>query len=109
MAPARQASPPPAGRELSGLTGDLDWERLGRHRPAPAKSLSYTAAMGDPPPGQAFRKRLWPKGVAIPDGWQLSEGLTELLSGKYPEFVVICGWFDPTWDEGRRMGRSGQP
>ena len=65
--------------------------------------------MGDPPPGQAFRKRLWPKGVAIPEGWQLSEGLTELLSGKYPEFVVICGWFDPTWDEGRRMGRSGQP
>ena len=52
--------------------------------------------MSDPPPGQAPRKRLWPKGVAIPEGWQLSQELTELLSGKHRDYVVICGWFDPT-------------
>ncbi len=77
--------------------------------PDVAWPIGYTEGMSDPPPGEAFRKRLWPKGVAIPRGWQLSTELTELLSAKYPEFVVICGWFDPTWDESRGVGRSGQP
>ncbi len=65
--------------------------------------------MNDLPPGEAFRKRLWQKGVAIPKGWQLSEDLTELLSGKYADYVVICGWFDPALDGSRGMGKSGQP
>jgi len=65
--------------------------------------------MDDPPRGPAFAKRLWPKGVAIPDGWQLSEELTLLVAAKHPNFVVIFGWFDPTWDEGQSMGALGQP
>ena len=65
--------------------------------------------MDSPPPGQAFTKRLWPKGVAIPEGWQLSEELTLLVAVKYPEFVVILGWFDPTWDEGKGIENSRQP
>lgn len=64
--------------------------------------------MDGPPPGQAFTKRLWPKGVEIPDGWQLSEELTQVVAAKYPDFVLIYGWFDPTWDESKRMGESGQ-
>ena len=64
--------------------------------------------MDGPPPGQAFTKRLWPKGVAVPEGWQLSEELTKLISGRYPDFVLIYGWFDPTWDEGKGVGESGQ-
>jgi hypothetical protein len=65
--------------------------------------------VSDSPPGEALRKRLWPKRVEIPEGWELSKELTELFSTEYQEFVVICGWFDPTWDEGKGMGRSGQP
>ena len=65
--------------------------------------------MNGPPPGQAFTKRLWPKGVEIPDGWQLSEELTPLVAAKHPDFVVIFGWFDPTWDEGKGLENSGQP
>jgi uncharacterized protein YbdZ (MbtH family) len=45
-------------------------------------------------------KRLWPKGVAIPEGWNQSEVLTEVLSREYPDFVVIYGWVDSTWKEG---------
>ena len=63
--------------------------------------------MSDPLPGRAFTKRLWPKGVEIPEGWQLSEELTLLVAAKYPDFVVIYGWFDPTWDEGKGTGASG--
>ena len=69
----------------------------------------YTQAVSEPPPGQAFTKRLWPKGVAIPEGWQLSEELTPLIAAKYPDFVLIFGWFDPTWDEGKGMWNLGQP
>ena len=47
--------------------------------------------MGGPPPGQAFTKRLWPKGVEVPEGCQLSEELTPLVAGKYPDFVLIYG------------------
>ena len=57
--------------------------------------------MNGPSTGQAFTKRLWPKGVESPDGWQLSEELTPLVAAKYPDFVVIYGWFDPTWEEGK--------
>jgi hypothetical protein len=55
----------------------------------------------NPPPGQAFTKRLWPKGVAIPEGWQLSAELTSVAELTYPDFVLIVGWFDPTRHEGR--------
>ena len=63
--------------------------------------------MSDPPPGQAFTKRLWPKRVEIPAGWQLSEEVTRLVADKYPDFVVIYGWFDSTWNEGKGTGASG--
>ena len=63
--------------------------------------------MDGPPPGQAFTKRLWPKGVEIPKGWQLSEELSQVVALSHPDFVVIVGWFDPTWHEGR--GSLGQP
>ena len=65
--------------------------------------------MNGPPPGQAFTKRLRPKGVAIPEGWQLSEMVTPLIAAKYPDFVVTFGWFDPTWDEGKGVENLGQP
>jgi hypothetical protein len=47
--------------------------------------------------------------VEIPEGWQLSEELTQVVTDKYPDFVVIYGWFDPTWDEGHGMREPGQP
>ena len=56
--------------------------------------------MNGPPPGQAFTKRLWPKGVEIPEGWQLSEELSLLVALSHPDYVVIVGWFDPLWREG---------
>ena len=40
----------------------------------------YTQAMDDPPPGPAFTKRLWPKGVEIPKGWELSEELSQVVA-----------------------------
>ncbi len=61
--------------------------------------------MNGPPPGQAFTKRLWPEGVAIPEGWELSEAITAVISLTHPDFVVIVGWFDPTWHEGSAPGR----
>ena len=57
--------------------------------------------MDNPPPGQALTKRLWPKGVAIPEGWQLSEVVSQIAALSYPDYVVVCGWFDPTWDDGK--------
>jgi hypothetical protein len=44
--------------------------------------------------------------VEIPQGWQLSEEMSELVSAKYPDFVVVYGWFDPRWDEGK-VNRPG--
>jgi len=62
--------------------------------------LVYTPAMDNPPAGQAFTKRLWPRGVDVPEGWRLSEELTLVVALSHPDFVVIVGWFDPTWHEG---------
>jgi len=39
----------------------------------------------------------------------MSEQLTPLVATKYPDYVVIFGWFDPTWDEDQSMGALGQP
>ena len=61
----------------------------------------YTPRMDNPPPGQAFTKRLWPKGVAIPERWTLFEELSQVGALSHPDFVIIYGWFDPTWREGQ--------
>jgi hypothetical protein len=65
--------------------------------------------MDNPPPGQAFTKRLWPKGVAIPEGWQLSEELSQAATLTHPDFVVIVGGFDPTWHEIGGTEEPGRP
>jgi hypothetical protein len=49
------------------------------------------------------------EGRGDPEGWQLSEELSPLIAAKYPDFVVIFGWFDPTWDEGKGTGCQDGP
>ena len=63
--------------------------------------------MDNPPPGRAFTKRLWPQGVDVPHGWQVSEELTLLVRHSHPDFVIIVGWFDPLWKEGGDSAGGG--
>ena len=59
--------------------------------------------MDTTPPGQAFTKRLWPRGAEIPEGRQLTEEHSQVVALTHRDLVVIVGCFESPAARGRRV------